>query len=213
MSAYIDYTRLLIEVGLTRIGVQIRDERGAMSTEAAVLTGVLVAIAVAAGLILIAKMRSNAEAIPDNVPTPRTPGPGDVMVLGAKRRGEGGLTSTELAVVMPVLIALVLVPFQIALWWHAHQIADAAAREAVDTAQVVTATEDDGIRAAEWFLDAAGNITEPQVTVTRTTETVTVEVTGRAPRLLPDSTGRSPHGLPVRSNVSSRSRTDDPHPP
>ena len=70
MSAYIDYARLLIEVGLTRIGIQTRDERGAMSTEAAVLTGVLVTIAVAAGLILIAKMRSNAEAIPDNVPTP-----------------------------------------------------------------------------------------------------------------------------------------------
>jgi Flp pilus assembly protein TadG len=102
-----------------------------------------------------------------------------------KRRGETGLTSTELAVVMPVLIALVLVPFQVGLWWHAHQIADAAAREALDAAQVATATEADGERAAQWFLDAAGNITEPEVTVTRTTETVTVEVTGRAPRLLP----------------------------
>ena len=100
-------------------------------------------------------------------------------------RAEEGLTSTELAVIMPVLIALVLVPFQIALWWHAHQIADAAAREAVDAAQVAGAGEEDGIRAAEWFLDAAGNITEAQVTVTRTTETVSVEVTGRAPRLVP----------------------------
>ena len=70
MTAYVDYTRLLIEVGLSRLGVQVRDEDGAMSTEAAVLTGVLVTIAVAAGVILIAKMRSNAEAIPDNVPTP-----------------------------------------------------------------------------------------------------------------------------------------------
>jgi len=72
MNPYIDYTRLLIEVGLTRLGIDIQDEEGAMSTEAAVLTGVLVAIAVAAGAILIAKMRSNAEAIPDNV-TPPTP--------------------------------------------------------------------------------------------------------------------------------------------
>jgi Flp pilus assembly pilin Flp len=70
MSAYIDYTRLWIEIGLTRLGMTVRDERGAMSTEAAVLTGVLVAIAVAAGVILIAKMRSNAEAIPDNVAPP-----------------------------------------------------------------------------------------------------------------------------------------------
>ena len=70
MSVYIAYARLLIEVGLTQIGVQVRDQRGAMTTEMAVLTGVLVAIAVAAGLILIAKMRSNAEAIPDNVAPP-----------------------------------------------------------------------------------------------------------------------------------------------
>ena len=102
-----------------------------------------------------------------------------------RRKDEDGLTSTELAVIMPVLIALVLVPFQIALWWHADQIADAAAREAVDAAQVATATEEDGIRAAEWFLDAAGNITEPQVAVAKTADTVSVEVTGRAPRLLP----------------------------
>ena len=70
MTAYIDYTRLLIEVTLASVGVRLRDDKGAMSTEAAVLTGVLVAVAVAAGVILIAKMRSNAEAIPDNVPAP-----------------------------------------------------------------------------------------------------------------------------------------------
>lgn len=105
--------------------------------------------------------------------------------MTARTSSERGLTSTELAVVMPVLIALVLVPFQVALWWHARQIADAAATEAVDAAQVATATEADGLRAAQWFLDAAGNITDPEVTVVRTAETVTVEVTGRAPRLLP----------------------------
>jgi len=101
------------------------------------------------------------------------------------RATENGLTSTELAVVMPVIIALVLVPFQVALWWHAGQVAEAAAREALDAAQVVTATEEDGIEAAEWFLDSAGNITDPEVSVTRTPDTVTVDVTGRAPRILP----------------------------
>jgi hypothetical protein len=70
MSAYITYTRILAEATLARLGMTVRDERGAMSTEAAVVTGVLVAIAVAAGIILIAKMRSNAEAIPDNVAPP-----------------------------------------------------------------------------------------------------------------------------------------------
>ena len=70
MTVYIDYARLLIEVGLDSLGRQVRDENGAMSTEMAVITGVLVAIAVAAGMILIAKMRSNAQAIPDNVSPP-----------------------------------------------------------------------------------------------------------------------------------------------
>ena len=67
MTAYVDYARLLIKVGLDRLGMEVHDETGALSTEAAVITGVLVAIAVAAGIILIAKMRSNAEAIPDGV--------------------------------------------------------------------------------------------------------------------------------------------------
>lgn len=74
MTAYVNYMRLLIEAGLTQLGVPLRDDKGAMSTEAAVLTAVLVAIAVAAGAILIAKMVSNAEAIPDNV-APPTPTP------------------------------------------------------------------------------------------------------------------------------------------
>lgn len=70
MSAYLTYTKIWVEATLQRLGMTTRDDRGAMSTEAAVVTGVLVAIAVAAGIILIAKMRSNAEAIPDNVAPP-----------------------------------------------------------------------------------------------------------------------------------------------
>jgi Flp pilus assembly protein TadG len=105
--------------------------------------------------------------------------------MTAVRPGEQGLTSTEVAVLMPVVIALVLVPFQLGLWWHAQQVAEAAAREAVDAAQVADATESDGVAAAQRFLDAAGNLADPQVTVIRDTETVSVDVTGRAPRLLP----------------------------
>ena len=108
------------------------------------------------------------------------------MPQATVRSDEGGLTSTELAVLMPVVIALVLVPFQVALWWHATQVANAAAQEAVDTAQVADATESDGVAAAEWFLDQAGHLTNRQVTVTRGSDTVTAQVTGVAPRLLFD---------------------------
>jgi Flp pilus assembly protein TadG len=105
--------------------------------------------------------------------------------MRTRRFGDHGLTSTELAVLMPVVIALVLTPIQIGLWWHASQVADAAAREAVDAAQVEGAGEADGREAAERFLTAAGNLNAPTVTVTRTTDVVTVEVVGRAPRLIP----------------------------
>ncbi len=86
---------------------------------------------------------------------------------------------------MPVVIALVLAPFQIALWWYGQQIAEGAARESIDAAQVEQATAADGEQAAQRFLAATGNLTETKITVTRDTETVTAEVTGRAARLLP----------------------------
>ncbi len=102
------------------------------------------------------------------------------------RNGEAGVTATELAVLMPVVIALVLVPFQVGLWWHATQVAHAAAQEAVDAIQALDGTEADGIAVATWFLDQAGHLTHKHVTVTRSDETVTAEVTGVAPRLLFD---------------------------
>lgn len=103
-----------------------------------------------------------------------------------RRRREKGATSTEVAVLMPVLIALVLVPFQVGLWWHATQVANAAAQEAVDAAQVADADETDGIDAATWLLDRAGNLQGRHITVTRSADTVTAQVTGTAPRLLFD---------------------------
>lgn len=99
--------------------------------------------------------------------------------------GDGGLTSTELAVLMPVVIALVLTPIQVGLWWHASQVAAAAAREAVDATQVDAASESDGAEAAHRFLTAAGNLEDASVSVTRTVDTVVVEVSGQAPRIIP----------------------------
>lgn len=69
----IDHIRFLIEVQLRAVGVRTRDERGAISTEMAVAIGVLVAIAVAAGVIFMAKATSNANNIPDTVEPPAAP--------------------------------------------------------------------------------------------------------------------------------------------
>ncbi len=69
----IDHIRFLVEVQLRAVGVRTRDERGAISTEMAVAIGVLVAIAVAAGIIFMAKATSNANNIPDTVDPPAGP--------------------------------------------------------------------------------------------------------------------------------------------
>ena len=68
-----DHIRFLVEVQLRAVGVRTRDERGAISTEMAVAIGVLVAIAVAAGIIFMAKATSNANNIPDTVEPPVAP--------------------------------------------------------------------------------------------------------------------------------------------
>lgn len=65
-----DFLRFAVEYNLTRAGVDVRDERGAVSTEMAVVIAALVAIAVAAGVILMAKAQSNANNIHDAVPAP-----------------------------------------------------------------------------------------------------------------------------------------------
>jgi Flp pilus assembly protein TadG len=99
--------------------------------------------------------------------------------------GEVGATATELAVLMPVVIVMLMLPVQVGLWWHARQVADAAVEEALDVAQVVGATDGDGQSAAVGLLAQAGNLREATVTVRRDASDVFVEVTGRAPQVVP----------------------------
>ena len=65
-----DYFHMLVELQLNYMGVDTRDEEGAVSTEMAVVIAAMVAIAVAAAVIFIAKARSNANNIPDTVNPP-----------------------------------------------------------------------------------------------------------------------------------------------
>lgn len=93
-------------------------------------------------------------------------------------KGEGGATSTELAVLMPVLIVLVMLLVQVGLWWHAKQAAEVAAEEAVDAAKFATATTADGEAGAAAILSQAGNLRNVTVTVNRGAEAVTVDIQG-----------------------------------
>ncbi|GJM36925.1 MAG: TadE/TadG family type IV pilus assembly protein [Acidimicrobiales bacterium] len=94
------------------------------------------------------------------------------------RHSERGATATELAVLMPVLILLVVLPVQVGLWWHAKQAAETAAEEALDAAQVANATTADGQAGAHAILGQAGNLRNVSVDVNRSTDTVTVAVHG-----------------------------------
>lgn len=70
LKATYDFLHFAVEYNLTRAGIDVRDERGAVSTEMAVVIAALVAIAVAAGAIFMAKAQSNANNIPDTVQAP-----------------------------------------------------------------------------------------------------------------------------------------------
>lgn len=101
------------------------------------------------------------------------------------RRGEEGLTSTQLAIVMPVVLMWIMLIVQYGLWFHAKQLASAAAAEAIDAAEVPGGTAGDGERAARSFLGSSTTLSNLEVDVDRGAELVRALVTGEAPQLVP----------------------------
>ena len=105
------------------------------------------------------------------------------------------MTTTQVAVLMPALLFWIMLIVQFGLWYHAKQIADTAAAEAVDAAQSPEGTEEDGEAAALAVLDQAGNLGGVEISVTRGADRVLAVVTGSSPQLVPgfswSVTGRS----------------------
>ena len=102
-----------------------------------------------------------------------------------RRRAEDGVSTVELAVLMPVLLFWMMLIVQFGLWAHAKQVATAAANAAADTARLPDGTERAGETEAAAVLAAAGNLADSAVHVERTFAEVTVEVRGDAPQLVP----------------------------
>jgi Flp pilus assembly protein TadG len=96
----------------------------------------------------------------------------------------------QTAILFPVVLLLVFGVIQGALWFHARHIALGAAQEAARAASAQDGTGA-GQRAHQFVRDLTGGtlIRSLDVDVTATPETVTVTVTGRAPSLLPGSSG------------------------
>ncbi|MGB8020330.1 MAG: TadE family protein [Candidatus Nanopelagicales bacterium] len=110
--------------------------------------------------------------------------------------GERGSASLELAVVFPVVMALILLIVQAGIYWHARTLALTAAQEGLRSASVLRGSSQAGVAHAADFLDRAGAdgwLTDRRAAADRGSTSVTVTVTGRAISLVPGIAG-----LPVR---------------
>ncbi len=100
---------------------------------------------------------------------------------------ESGFTTLEAVLVFPVLLLLLMLIIQFALWYHADDLATAAAQDGVRAARVEGATAVDGSQRANELLDQTGrSIVEGRdVQVSRNADVARVEVRGRCISLVP----------------------------
>jgi Flp pilus assembly protein TadG len=108
-------------------------------------------------------------------------------------RGDSGALTLSYVIVFPVVLFALMFIVQAALYYMAHNLALAAARQGADVARELNSTDGAGSAAALSLIhqDGSGMLaTVHQPVVTRTGATVTVKVSGQAWSLLP--------GLPVR---------------
>ena len=103
----------------------------------------------------------------------------------APRRGEDGSSTTELVLLMPVVLFAVMLIVQAGLYFHARQVVEAAAQEALEATQGETATAELGTQAGDAFLAEAGGVRDAVVEVTRSGTQVSVSVVAVAPNVLP----------------------------
>ena len=118
-----------------------------------------------------------------------------------KRRGgrDRGSVTVEFAIAAPLVLFLLMLIVQFALWAHATHIAQAAANAGVQATRVHGGTVAAGEAQTQAVLDqlSGSTLAGPTVTVTRTPTAATVTVDGAATAVLP---GLS---LPVHATVTS----------
>ena len=100
--------------------------------------------------------------------------------------GDAGISTLEMVIAMPALLFMTFVTIHFGLWFHARNVAMAAAQEGARSARSADGTDDEGReRVATFLTDVGGpSVGDPQITVTRTAETVTVHLTGKAPAVI-----------------------------
>lgn len=98
-------------------------------------------------------------------------------------RADAGLATTEVAILFPIVIAVVLGIVQAALWAHAGAVAQAAADHGVEVAALLGSDDETGIAAAQDFLNHAGGLHDVAVSAANPdgSEFVRMTVTGSYP--------------------------------
>jgi Flp pilus assembly protein TadG len=102
-------------------------------------------------------------------------------------RDARGAAAVDMAVLFPVTLFMVFAIIQFGVWYHASDIAKAAAQEGVRAARIEGGTAQAGADRAGQVLDqnARTLISGRRVTPYRDTDVARVEVTGSCIRVLP----------------------------
>ena len=109
------------------------------------------------------------------------------MTSRGRRRDERGSEATEVVIVTPVLLLLIMTIIQFGLWWHASHVAQAAAQEGVRAARVEAGSADDGqTRAAGFVATAAPTLlVDVHIDAHRDADTARVEIRGHVHAVIP----------------------------
>lgn len=104
-----------------------------------------------------------------------------------RSRGEAGVATLALVLVMPAVILLLMTVAQFVVYYHASHMATAAAQEGVRAAQVADGTAADAEAHAQDFIAQAGPalVLSPVVAATRDLDSARVEIRAQAPQLVP----------------------------
>jgi Flp pilus assembly protein TadG len=103
------------------------------------------------------------------------------------RDDESGSAATELVIIMPAVMLLIMLVVQFALYYHGANVATAAAQDAVRAARVEAGSVGAGRNRADALLtrSGSGTLQGAQVSVSRDGRRVHVEVTGEVASVIP----------------------------